>query len=68
MGHAAGSLLELGDGIFRKVRGPLGVTAFGVNGLVLEPGQGWFEHFHDRQDELYFVHRGRAGFELDGET
>jgi mannose-6-phosphate isomerase-like protein (cupin superfamily) len=68
MGYAAGSLLELGDGVFRKVRQSLGVTAFGVNGLVLEPGQAWFEHFHARQDELYFVHRGRAGFEVDGDT
>jgi mannose-6-phosphate isomerase-like protein (cupin superfamily) len=67
MGYVAGSLLELGDGVFRKVRQALGVTAFGVNGLVLEPGQSWFAHFHDRQDELYFVHRGRAGFEIDGD-
>jgi mannose-6-phosphate isomerase-like protein (cupin superfamily) len=44
------------------------VSAFGVNGLVLESGQAWFRHFHDRQDELYFVHRGRAGFEVDGDT
>ena len=68
MGYATGSLLDLGDGVFRKVRQALGVTAFGVNGLVLEPGQAWFEHFHDRQDELYFVHRGRAGFEVEGHT
>ena len=68
MGYATGSLLELGDGVFRKVRQALGVSAFGVNGLVLKPGQAWFEHFHDRQDELYFVHRGRAGFEVEGDT
>ncbi len=39
MTHAFGSLDELGDGPgFRKVRGPLGVTAFGVNGVVYPPG------------------------------
>ena len=67
MGYAAASLDDLGDGVFRKVRRALGVTAFGANALVLEPGTGWFAHVHDEQDELYFVHRGRAGFEVDGE-
>jgi mannose-6-phosphate isomerase-like protein (cupin superfamily) len=65
-GFATGSLDELGDGVFRKVRRALGVTAFGVNAMVLPPRTEWFAHFHERQDELYFVHRGRAGFEIDG--
>jgi mannose-6-phosphate isomerase-like protein (cupin superfamily) len=43
------------------------VTAFGVNAIVLPPGTEWFNHFHHRQDELYFVHAGTAGFEVDGE-
>ena len=68
MGFAAGSIDDLGDGVFRKVRRALGVTAFGVNAMVLEPGSEWFEHYHDRQDELYFVHRGRAGFDVGGEV
>jgi uncharacterized cupin superfamily protein len=59
---------ELGEGVFRKVRRALGVTAFGVNAVVLPPGTEWFNHFHDEQDELYFVHRGVAGFEVDGKT
>ena len=67
MGFETGSLQELGDGIFRKVRQALGVSAFGVNGIVLPPGTEWFEHYHERQDELYFVHRGLAGFEVEGE-
>ncbi|HSJ94352.1 MAG TPA: cupin domain-containing protein [Gaiellaceae bacterium] len=67
MAHARATIDELGDGVFRKVRRALGVSAFGVNAMVLPPGAGWFEHFHDEQDELYFVHRGRAGFEVDGE-
>jgi mannose-6-phosphate isomerase-like protein (cupin superfamily) len=27
-----------------------------------------FLHFHEQQDELYFVHRGRALVEVGGET
>jgi len=69
MSHAFSSLDELGDGPgFRKVRPALGVTAFGVNGLVLAPGHDGFLHYHDTQDELYFVHRGRVEIEVDGET
>jgi mannose-6-phosphate isomerase-like protein (cupin superfamily) len=68
-GYAISSLGELGDGYgFRKVRGPLDVTAFGVNGIVMAPGYEGFLHYHDTQDELYFVHRGRARVEVGGET
>ena len=67
MGYARGSLDELGDGVFRKVRRALGVTAFGANALVLPPGTQWFQHYHETQDELYFVHQGRAGFRVEGE-
>ena len=68
-GYAISSLGELGDGYgFRKVRGALGVTAFGVNGIVMPPGYEGFLHYHETQDELYFVHRGRARVEVGGET
>jgi mannose-6-phosphate isomerase-like protein (cupin superfamily) len=68
-GYAFGSLDELGDGPgFRKVRRALGVTAFGVNGIVFAPGFEGFEHFHEQQDELYFVHRGRARVEIGSEV
>ena len=67
-GYAFGSLDELGDGPgFRKVRRALGVTAFGVNGIVFPPGYEGFLHYHELQDELYFVHRGRARVEVGGE-
>jgi mannose-6-phosphate isomerase-like protein (cupin superfamily) len=66
--HRFGSLDELGQGPgFRKVRRALSVTAFGVNGVVFPPGFVGFEHFHDTQDELYFVHAGTARFEVEGE-
>jgi mannose-6-phosphate isomerase-like protein (cupin superfamily) len=67
--HAFSSLDELGDGPgFRKIRQALGVTAFGINAIVMPPGHDGFLHFHDEQDELYFVHRGRVEVEVEGET
>jgi uncharacterized cupin superfamily protein len=66
--YAFSSLEELGDGYgFRKVRRALGVTAFGVNAIVMPPGYEGWSHYHDTQDELYFVHRGTARFEVAGE-
>ncbi|HKF14149.1 MAG TPA: cupin domain-containing protein [Gaiellaceae bacterium] len=68
MGYRKASIHELGEGPgFRKVRQALEVSAFGVNAIVYPPGQEGFLHYHDEQDELYFVHRGRASFEVDGE-
>jgi mannose-6-phosphate isomerase-like protein (cupin superfamily) len=69
MGYSFGSLDELGEGYgFRKVRRALGVTAFGVNGLVYPPGYEGIWHYHDTQDELYFVHRGTARIQVEGEV
>ena len=68
MGYRVSSLDELGDGYgFRKIRKPLGVTAFGVNAIVYPPRYDGPEHYHDTQDELYFVHRGTASFVIDGD-
>jgi mannose-6-phosphate isomerase-like protein (cupin superfamily) len=65
MGHAFSSIDELGDGYgFRKVRGPLGINAFGVNLIVYPPGAEGILHYHDIQDELYFVHSGTAKAEV----
>jgi mannose-6-phosphate isomerase-like protein (cupin superfamily) len=69
MGHSFGSLDELGEGYgFRKVRQALGVTAFGVNAVVYPPAYEGFLHYHDTQDELYFVHRGTARVEVEDEV
>ena len=68
MAHSFSTLDELGAGYgFRKVRAALGITAFGVNAIVYPPGHDGFLHYHDIQDELYFVHSGTARFEVDGE-
>lgn len=68
MGYRKSTIDELGDGPgFRKVRQALEVTAFGVNAIIYPPGQEGFLHYHDEQDELYFIHRGTATFEVDGD-
>jgi mannose-6-phosphate isomerase-like protein (cupin superfamily) len=68
VGYSFGTIDEMGDGVFRKVRRELGVTAFGVNVLVLPAGVEGRPHYHEQQDELYFVHQGTIRFEVDGET
>jgi mannose-6-phosphate isomerase-like protein (cupin superfamily) len=68
-GYAFSSVDELGEGFgFRKVRSALGVTAIGVYAIVYPPGYVGFKHWHDEQDELYFVHRGRARVEVGDEV
>lgn len=58
-GYAVAHLEDLGAGPgFRKIRSALGVSAFGVNAIVLPAGIETGAHFHDEQEELYFVHRG----------
>jgi mannose-6-phosphate isomerase-like protein (cupin superfamily) len=67
--YSFASIDELGDGYgFRKVRRALGVTAFGVNVVVMPAHYEGFLHYHDEQDELYFVHEGRARFEVGDEV
>jgi len=64
-GYAVAHLDDLGDGPgFRKIRKGLEVTAFGVNAIVLPPGIETGFHYHDLQEELYFVHRGTIEMEF----
>jgi quercetin dioxygenase-like cupin family protein len=68
-GYGFSSVDELGDGPgFRSVRRALGITAFGANVIVFPPGYEGFRHWHDTQDELYFVHRGKARVEVGDEV
>lgn len=69
-GYAISSLDDLGNGPgFRKIRKALGVNAFGVNAIVLPPAFETGSHYHDEQEELYFLHSGRIEFEFgDGST
>ncbi len=64
-GYAVGNLDDLGEAPgFRKIRKGLGVTAFGVNAIVMPPGIESGFHYHDTQEELYFVHRGAIEMEF----
>ncbi len=68
-GWAVGSLDGLGSGPgFRKIRGELGVTAFGINGIVLPPSYTTNLHHHERQEEVYIVLEGSIEMTLGGET
>lgn len=64
---------EISDGRvpWRPVRHHLGIASFGLNAFTAkEAGDRLInEHQEDEgHEELYFVHSGRARFELDGET
>jgi quercetin dioxygenase-like cupin family protein len=68
-GYAVANVDGLGEGPgFRKVRSALGVTAFGVNAIMLPPGYETGRHFHDEQQELYFLHEGRIEITLNDDT
>jgi len=68
-GYALANIGALAEGPgFRKIRRALGVTAFGVNAIELPPGYETGRHYHDRQEELYFVHRGRIEVIFDDES
>jgi quercetin dioxygenase-like cupin family protein len=69
-GYAVANLADLGAGPgFRKIRKELGVTAFGVNAIVLPPSYETGSHYHDEQEELYFLHQGEVEFTFgDGST
>jgi mannose-6-phosphate isomerase-like protein (cupin superfamily) len=58
-GYAVASLDGLGEGWgFRKIRAGLDLKEFGANAIVLPPRYEAGPHFHDEQEELYFVHQG----------
>jgi len=64
-GWAVAHLENLGEGPgFRKIRSALGITAFGMNAIVLPPGIETGRHFHERQQEVYFLHAGRIEIEF----
>jgi quercetin dioxygenase-like cupin family protein len=68
-GYAVANLSEIGEGYgFRKVRKVLGVNAFGVNAIVIPPSYETGRHYHERQEELYFLHSGRIAVIFDDGT
>jgi mannose-6-phosphate isomerase-like protein (cupin superfamily) len=68
-GYAVASLDALGEGPgFRKIRRELGVQAFGINAIVLPAGISTGTHWHERQEETYFVHQGTIEMEFGDGT
>jgi quercetin dioxygenase-like cupin family protein len=69
-GYAVANIADLGKGYgFRKIRKSLDVKAFGMNAICMPPGWESGRHYHDVQEEVYFVHRGRIEMEFgDGTT
>jgi len=69
-GYAVANIDDMTDGPgFRKIRRVLGVTAFGINAIAIPPGFATGRHYHDEQEETYFVHRGRIAMEFgDGSS
>jgi quercetin dioxygenase-like cupin family protein len=68
-GYAVSSLAQMGDSYgFRKIRRELDVTAFGINALVIPPGYESGVHYHDEQEETYFVHAGQVEFRFGDGT
>jgi uncharacterized cupin superfamily protein len=52
---------------FQRLRAELGVSTFGLNLIVLRPGQRGRIHVHERQEEVYLVLEGTLTLALDGE-
>ena len=68
-GFAVANVDALGDQYgFRKIRRELGVEEFGVNALNIPPGYETGRHYHDEQEELYFVHRGTIEMTFGDDT
>lgn len=52
---------------FQRLRQLLGVSTFGLNLLVLQPGQAGRIHRHERQEEVYVVLEGELSLLVEGE-
>ncbi len=53
---------------FVALRRQLGVSSFGINQLVLAPGQRGRIHRHEHQEEVYLVLEGRLTLLVEGEA
>jgi mannose-6-phosphate isomerase-like protein (cupin superfamily) len=52
---------------FVALRRQLGVTSFGINQIVLQPGQRGRIHRHKHQEEVYLVLEGTLDLLIEGE-
>jgi uncharacterized cupin superfamily protein len=66
-GTATTRLREDAENRFVRLRAELGVTSFGLNQIVLHPGQRGRIHAHERQEEVYLVLDGTLSLVVEGE-
>jgi uncharacterized cupin superfamily protein len=60
--------LDLGvENRFQALRRALGVTTFGINLIVLAPGERGRIHRHEHQEEVYLVLEGELTLLIEGE-
>ena len=64
---ATARLQDDADNRFVRLRAELGVTSFGLNQIVLHPGQRGRIHAHERQEEVYLVLDGTLSLLVEGE-
>jgi len=66
-GTARARLQPDAENRFVRLRAELGVTGFGLNQIVLHPGQRGRIHAHERQEEVYLVLEGTLSLFVEGE-
>jgi uncharacterized cupin superfamily protein len=66
-GVTAARLDQAPDQRFARLRTQLGVSSFGINVIVLEPGQRNRIHRHRQQEEVYIVLDGTLTLFAEGE-
>jgi uncharacterized cupin superfamily protein len=52
---------------FQSLRRDLGVSSFGMNAIVLQPGERGRIHAHEHQEEVYLVLEGELTLVVEGE-
>jgi quercetin dioxygenase-like cupin family protein len=68
-GFAVANVDAVGDQYgFRKIRRELGVQAMGMNAIAIPPGYETGRHYHELQEETYFVHRGTIEMTFGDDT
>lgn len=63
---AFASLDRAGAERFQALRRELGVSSFGLNLILLQPGQRGRIHAHEHQEEVYLVLEGELTLGIDG--
>jgi mannose-6-phosphate isomerase-like protein (cupin superfamily) len=66
-GTARARLQDDAENRFIRLRAERGVTSFGLNQIVLHPGQRGRIHGHARQEEVYVVLAGTLSLVVEGE-